>query len=152
MEKLNNDQTVNSLLRISNGIDCKLEHPRWIGGGDQSYDYCKECAQKKVSTLQLANPDKKENYFVDGGWGTESDSTCSCETCGKSLLYSLTDCGVVQELDHFETVPPEYFTSISKETAYGLSVLFESGKHLPELSIRLSALSKTLNPFINDKH
>lgn len=71
----------------------------WIYGADEGLSYCLECCEKEVRRLSKENP--KEEYFVDGGWGTEGDSTPYCKDCGKLLENTLTACGCGDEVEHF---------------------------------------------------
>lgn len=71
----------------------------WIGGYDQGFSFCRQCAEKKVRELKKKNPNGE--FFVDGGWSTEGDSQAFCETCGMVLDNSFTTFGCEQELDHF---------------------------------------------------
>lgn len=89
-----------SMLRSAERYETVAEH--WIGGGDHSFSYCRPCAVKEVERLRKADP--AGEYFVDGGWGGESDGPrfCDNDACGKPLSVSLTDYGASSELDHFE--------------------------------------------------
>lgn len=71
----------------------------WIHGADEGLSYCLECCEKEVKRLSKENP--KEEYSVDGGWGTEGDSTPFCEVCGKLLENALLDSGCRDEVEHF---------------------------------------------------
>jgi len=71
----------------------------WVHDADEGLSYCHDCCEKEVKRLLKKNPDGE--YCVDGGWGTDGDSTPFCETCGKLLENTLTDYGCEAELDHF---------------------------------------------------
>ena len=75
----------------------KTEH--WISGHDEGESYCFDCAEKKVGELRTLNPN--EQYCVDGGWGTDGDSTPFCEMCHHRLDNSLTQYGCEAEVEHF---------------------------------------------------
>ena len=78
-------------------VDEWPEH--WINGADEGISYCYECAGKEVERLTKENPG--DEYFIDGGWGTEGDSQAYCETCGHILDNSFTQCACRGEVDHF---------------------------------------------------
>ena len=71
----------------------------WIHNADEGLSYCYDCCEKEVARLLKENP--AGDYSVDGGWGTEGDSTPFCEICGKRLENTLTDYGGEEELDYF---------------------------------------------------
>ena len=75
------------------------EPEHWIHNADEGESYCYECCKKEVKRLLKENPDGE--YCVDGGWGTDGDSTRFCEKCEKLLENSLTDYGCEAELEHF---------------------------------------------------
>lgn len=93
----------------------------WIGGTqdvkgfpyDAATDFCRECAESAIADFYEAHPDQRGDeddepaLFLDGGWGTEHDSPPYCEVCGDSLIGSLTEYGVDQELEHFEDHQPD---------------------------------------------
>jgi len=78
-------------------IPSEPEH--WINGADGGLSYCLDCCKKEVERLLKKEPDGE--YTVDGGWGTEGDSTPFCEVCGKLLENTLTDYGCEAEVEHF---------------------------------------------------
>ena len=63
---------------------------------------------------------------IDGcaGMGGESDHPESCETCGCTLEYLLTDHGQEEELAHFADNPVEVGDIIDGELSYALSRIF----------------------------
>lgn len=75
----------------------------WIHGVSEDYDeglsYCYECAEKEIEKLQKEKPEGE--WILDGGWGSEGDSTPFCEQCGKLLSNTLTAYGCEEEVDHF---------------------------------------------------
>ena len=75
------------------------ESEYWIHNGDEGLSYCRECCEKEVKRLLKENP--QGEYCVDGGCGTEGDSTPYCKTCGKLLENTLTEYGCEAEVDHF---------------------------------------------------
>ena len=70
----------------------------WIHGGDESVDYCYECSRKKVAKLKKEDPTGE--YFVDGGWGNETDDIVFCE-CGRLLDTSILSTGCEADIDHY---------------------------------------------------
>jgi len=75
------------------------EPEHWIHNADEGLSYCYECCEKEVKRLLKENP--KGEYCVDGGWGTDGDSTPFCEICHKLLENTLTDYGCEAEVEHF---------------------------------------------------
>lgn len=71
----------------------------WVQGGDEGLSYCYSCAEKEVRRLQKKFPN--DEFFVDGGWGSEEDSQEFCHTCGSALDNSFTNFACEQELHHF---------------------------------------------------
>ncbi len=78
-------------------IPSEPEH--WINGADAGLSYCFDCCEKEVERLLKENPDG--DYSVDGGWDIEGYYTPYCETCGKLLENTLTDCGCEEEVEYF---------------------------------------------------
>lgn len=78
-------------------VDEKPEH--WISGSDEGISYCSECAEKEIERLKKENPE--EEYFIDGGWGTDGDSQEFCETCGAVLNNDYTMTACKDEVRHF---------------------------------------------------
>jgi len=76
----------------------------WLSGPDklvdESVDYCRDCARKRLTALRSEHP--KEEFFLSCSCGGhETDSTSSCADCGIILEYVLLNHGVSSELDHF---------------------------------------------------
>ena len=93
-----NQKELESLFNAGrDGISSEPEY--WIHNADEGISYCYECCKKEVKRLLKENP--KGEYCVDGGYGTEGDSTPFCEICDKLLENNLTDYGCEAELDHF---------------------------------------------------
>jgi hypothetical protein len=88
-------------LFTEGSANIKIKPEYWAHGGDEGFSYCYECCEKEVIRLQKLDPENKDDYCVDGGWGTEGDSIAYCETCGHLLENSLTDCGAEDEVRHF---------------------------------------------------
>lgn len=86
-------------LFYSGWLHISEEDEHWIHGYDEGLSYCRECAVKKVKELRKSDPDRE--YSIDGGWGTDGDSTPFCETCGQRLSNTLTQYGCESEVDHF---------------------------------------------------
>jgi len=93
------DQLYKHFSDGSANIKIKAEH--WAHGGDEGFSYCCGCCKKEVARLQKEDPENSDDYFVDGGWGSESDSIAHCKTCGVLLENTLTDCGALEEVRHF---------------------------------------------------
>lgn len=89
--------------------------PYWLRGGnsESSYVYCRACADKAAE----ADPDAE----IDGGWSGEEDTGLRCETCGKLLMYQLTDYGFSSEVDHYQENPPT--SPLSQEEAFHIERL-----------------------------
>lgn len=123
------------------------QHPTepeyWIQGWDEGQDFCYDCAEKKLAELKLdpVNKDRLDILMVDGGWGSESDSQDSCETCGVSLKVCLTDAGVEYELDHFEE---NGFDLTSTDDCYCLQQVLESCPYSQELQDRIEKLAQRI--------
>ncbi|MEA1885069.1 MAG: hypothetical protein U9N62_11205 [Thermotogota bacterium] len=83
------------------GIKVALLPEHWAHGGDEGLSYCLKCCKKEVAQLRKEDPENKDDYYVDGGWGTEGDSIAFCETCEALLDNSLTDYGSEEEVRHF---------------------------------------------------
>lgn len=99
------------------------ENQHWVHGDDEGIDLCEKCAQVRVDALRLKDPTGE--YFVDGGWGCmESDGVAVCADCGKPLSYTLTDFGVLEELDHFSSTRLQY--PFSQQVAYELLAILEN--------------------------
>ncbi len=78
----------------------------WLEGSssvevDQSLNYCKPCADRKVVELGSERLGGAYVYARGNFDGNDSDTSCSCEECGKDLKYSLTEHGLETELSHF---------------------------------------------------
>lgn len=102
---------------------------------DASASYCYPCARKAVAAemeivdtgeptsrwdMEEEDRDTEELFrdAIDGGYGYsgESDVTASCETCGATLAYTLTDYGVRDELAAAED--DEIVWVLNGETSY----------------------------------
>lgn len=81
----------------------KLEYQHWIydhiNDYDQSFSFCRKCADKEVAKLrkktlkehsEMDIADVEDMIFVDGGWTQENESSCYCEQCGKPLQYDFS--------------------------------------------------------------
>ncbi len=101
--KINYIEAATSILN-KNINETEMVTSYWIEAAgfdvDGSLDYCQHCADRKVAVLENENPNhafySRRNYD-----GNSTDTTCSCEECGKDLKYSLTEAGVRSELSHF---------------------------------------------------
>jgi hypothetical protein len=120
-------------------IDPPSQH--WLSS-DATYSYCYPCARKaRAAEMGIPAPPDEPSGFswepgvdeaqatyrefeagIDGGFDTSGDdSPQSCETCGSTLRYTLTDYGVEEEIAGFEEGPP---SSIDPETSYALTRIF----------------------------
>lgn len=111
----------------------------WLNS-DAGPSYCRKCAWearwKELPTVGLApeEPDwlhrsELEELMAGGidgceGMGGESDTPETCETCGCTLEYLLTEYGQDEELLHFTENPITPDTVISGETTYALGRAF----------------------------
>ena len=98
------DVVIRWLVPIAEPVAKEAEFSRWIsargtGDPDQSEDWCTSCASAEVERLNSTNPDHE--YFVDGGWGSETDSAPYCCKCGKTLDDDLTRHAIEAEADHY---------------------------------------------------
>jgi len=101
---------------------------------DASYSYCRPCA-RKARWLEMGNvgdppwePRRfesdpiEENIFsgIDGGFEQMNGDHCEvCETCGRTLWYTLTEYGVSEELDGHRENPG--YGSVGPEDTYRIS-------------------------------
>lgn len=113
-------------------VVCKLVPPirpgaaHWLNS-DASESYCAECVRTaRAAEMGLAAAPEKPNKYtwdyteedqkavdllhefddgIDGGFVTNSDSTEQCETCGCTLSYILTECGVRDEINYYREAP-----------------------------------------------
>lgn len=113
----------------------------WLSS-DATYSYCWPCAKKaRLKELGLAAwPDVGPSFSydrtaeqqaaaelvetiengIDGGFdGLPGDQSESCESCGCTLRHTLTEDGVLDELNHFEINPG--FETVGPEDAYVIS-------------------------------
>lgn len=100
ISKENRDWLEKIFSEVAECVDEWPEH--WIGGNnnqDCCDSFCFECAEKEVKKLSKKFPD--EEFIVDGGWGTEGDSTPFCETCKKRLENEFTTTACEEEIEHF---------------------------------------------------
>lgn len=117
------------------------ESLHWLSS-DATFSYCYPCARKaRLEEMGLATwPDAGTGYTWErtveqdaaadlereleegiDGWfdSSPSDSPESCETCGRTLRHTLTDYGVIAELDHFASDPG--FGRFGPEDSYTVS-------------------------------
>ncbi len=86
----------------------------WFDGDfhDACQDFCRSCAEALVAEKYAADPKRFEELYgdeceddearcravIDGGFGSDHDSSPYCETCGAKLSGLLTEYGADQEL------------------------------------------------------
>jgi hypothetical protein len=92
-------QRLEDLIR-PRAAEFDVKNLHWIHGYDESLSYCRECAEKEVAKLLKEEPD--EDYFVDGGWGSEVESYPTCEECYCVLDGSFLDSLCSEELYYLE--------------------------------------------------
>lgn len=117
------------LLKLSPIIDAiaapfrsEVQDMHWIStpNGDEGSEWCYNCGNARIDELRAANPQHSEDYFLDGGWAIEDDSTCWCERCGVRLNSIMTDYCASSELDHYVATG---IVSFCEEIAYDISEL-----------------------------
>jgi hypothetical protein len=86
-------------------------NPYWLSNDDCGYTYCRKCALKALKA--------KPGAELDGGFHCESDSCQHCETCGKLLDYTLTNCGAAEEIDHFSKA--RFREPLDRDEAYHIA-------------------------------
>lgn len=92
----------------------------WITDGDSAAeDYCPDCIDAAVAKLKPEYPDA----IADGGydWFRGNDGCSSCDSCGKTLSYSLTQHGFSAEVDHFMGV--DFSQPTDGETAFAVDAI-----------------------------
>ena len=132
-------ETILKLDKSSLGIP--HSHAYWVNGDDVGYNYCFDCVEIELKKAQTEQPNVE--FFKDGGFMHEDDSTAGCERCGMMLDISLTDHAVSEELEFFSENPPAEF---SKQTAFELSRLLSNMvcEH-PEIAKVISCANSFLN-------
>ncbi len=102
----------------------EVEDMHWIStpNGDEGSEWCYECGSTKVEELRKADPDHADDYFLDGGWAIEDDSTCWCEGCGVRLNSIMTDYCAKEELSYYTDNGIQHYCT---EVAYDISELVD---------------------------
>lgn len=110
---------------LANLFDAPPVH--WIGGGDEGFDYCFECAEVEVMKLKAKMPDG--DFDVDGGWDAcrEADGSTICHGCSRILGYSLTHYGFLSEVEHF--VGTEIETPLLPSSAYEIDAMLSAAEY-----------------------
>jgi hypothetical protein len=110
-----------------------VENMHWISTpkGDEGNEWCYGCGSAKVEELRTADPEHADDYFLDGWWAIEDDSSCWCEGCGARLNSIMTDYCAASELDHYVTYG---VTPFCAEIAYDLSELIDHFDYQTEKS------------------
>ncbi len=106
----------------------------WVHGHGSGESYCERCIDKAVRKAQRLAPDAE----IDASrspW-PDGDGPKSCESCGRTVEYTLTDWGVGADLDHFDSYSPGW--PLTTHDAFALEQLFDavcgdwSGEHGPD--------------------
>lgn len=85
---------------------------------DDGYDWCEDCADKKIAELRAADPEHADEYILDGGWGGhEAESLAHCVGCHCHLRVTLLKYGVYEELAYYRE---NGFSTKPEEDAYAL--------------------------------
>ena len=85
-----------SRVRLCEMID--PPYPHWIAEDDASESWCTPCGTSRVAEIIAEAPDA----YLDGGYDAMlSDGTVACKRCRRTLAYTLSECGVEQELDGY---------------------------------------------------
>ncbi len=107
-----------------------VDNNYWIGGGfdDECCSYCYECCLKEINKINKKLLEHEEKAIIDGGWGGAGcngghEDSNRCEICGKALDYSLSESGVMNEVEYF--LEYEIENIIDNENAFELYQIFE---------------------------
>lgn len=122
-------RAVRSWLRpIAEPVAREAEYPRWIKArafrNDCSTDYCSDCAKNEVARLNELHPEHE--YFVDGGYNREADSSPRCEECGKTLIGILTRYAIEEEVEHYASNSVALKPKLAAERAFRFMQVLES--------------------------
>lgn len=103
----------------------KLKFPRWIStpDGDQGEEWCPDCGYYMWRHLRRHDRKRREDYFLDGGWRTESDGFRFCAGCRIRLDVCLTDYGVEENINHYEECG---FSASPRDDAWEINELLEA--------------------------
>lgn len=104
----------------------------WLDS-DAGPNYCRVCVvhargwEFELGPLIVTHPwhrrdDWEDAYWegIDGGFDLESENAASCDRCGCTLQYTLTDYGAEQEASYWLESP---VAVMNGETSYGLDRL-----------------------------
>ena len=95
---------------------CWLVH----NGNEGHENYCRSCAETMAG----------DGDVVVGETPSECDSCYHCDKCGRVLDYSLTEHGVLSELDHFHQYPPT--APLKNGDAFHIARILEAVPDNPE--------------------
>jgi hypothetical protein len=95
-------------IRLDRYAGYNRADPYWLSTDDCGYTYCRKCALEALA----ASPGAE----LDGGFFGEGDHSEFCETCGKSLDYTLTNYGASVEIDHYRKV--KFRAPLDRDEAY----------------------------------
>jgi hypothetical protein len=104
------DENVRAAMERLAPIAAKVRTKRlyWIETPDgtlvsnNGFCWCQDCGSAKVRNLRRHDRKNREDYFLDGGWGSEEDGPQFCCCCGVRLRCTLTEHGAQEEIWHFE--------------------------------------------------
>lgn len=107
--------------------------PQYWLMSDAGPDYCRPCVivarghEFELGPLIVERPwfrrdDWEDAYWegIDGGFDIESENAASCDRCGCTLQYTLTDYGAEQEASYWLESPVAHMNG---ETSYSLDRL-----------------------------
>lgn len=126
----------------------------WIGnGGDQGDNYCRPCC--KALAKHLRRTGKMPEADVDGGWDhrREADGPCYCHGCNRLLGYSLTRCGLDDEIGHWREDDGEDL--LTPVQAYEIEAILRAAQEIGDaqdiadaiaIGMRLAPLLPSLTP------
>lgn len=138
--QLKADDVDKYLCDLCAGLD--LDHVHWVHGDDEAQDWCHSCCTFKVRHLRRRNKKNRDDYSVDGGYGSESDGVAVCAGCGELLAYSLSDSGVREELWHFLIYGfADEGEPIAPQTAYEMLRIFRGAKYMEDVAEDINRLA-----------
>lgn len=137
------EDIITALNKMTDGLD--PESIYWIKDA-AGPDWCFICGKAMAKHLRRRSPRKtNQEYILDGGYDPSHvvDGPAFCEGCGKLLSFSLTEYGVSEEIIAYSEGIQD-IEKLSKEDAWVLSEVFESGQHYDDLLPDLRMLAENL--------